>query len=249
MNENEKNPKGQDNVLERAKRIEEKSARIAEKGKRIAQKNEYEYVFPKREDTKTDINTDQKIPDETTGAKKEDGSSQKKSPVKQRKSNGGIIVASVLSTISILLLASVAICAMLGLFPHSVPGDVSINVSGNGPIQYEGYEASPDMLEDVKHSVVVINTESTTGYGIGSGIIMTEDGYIVTNYHVVEKAKTISVSLYNSTRSVDAELVGFSESDDIAVLKIEAEGLSPVVLGDSDNLNVGDSVVNRLQSR
>ncbi len=82
----------------------------------------------------------------------------------------------------------------------------------------------------------------TTSAASGSGFIVTDDGYIVTNYHVVEDSDSITVSLYSGD-SYDALLVGYDESKDLAVLKIEAEALPPVILGNSDNLNVGDSVV------
>ena len=82
----------------------------------------------------------------------------------------------------------------------------------------------------------------TTSAASGSGFILTGDGYVLTNYHVIESSNSISVTLYDG-KSYDAVLVGYDESSDIAVLKIDAEGLTPVVLGDSDNLNVGDSVV------
>ncbi|MCD7847464.1 MAG: trypsin-like peptidase domain-containing protein [Oscillospiraceae bacterium] len=83
---------------------------------------------------------------------------------------------------------------------------------------------------------------TTTSAASGSGFIVSSDGYILTNYHVVEDSDSITVSLYNG-ESYTAALVGYDESNDIAVLKIEAEGLSTVTLGDSDALNVGDSVV------
>ncbi len=76
----------------------------------------------------------------------------------------------------------------------------------------------------------------------GSGFIISADGYIITNYHVIEEAESVKVTTY-SGESYDATIVGYDESNDIAVLKIDAEGLSPVVIGDSDNMNVGDSVV------
>lgn len=82
----------------------------------------------------------------------------------------------------------------------------------------------------------------TTSAASGSGFIFTDDGYILTNYHVVEDSNSITVALYNG-KTHDAKLVGYDESNDVAVLKIEAENLTPVVLGNSDNLNVGDSVV------
>ena len=99
-------------------------------------------------------------------------------------------------------------------------------------------------------STVGITTSITTNFwgyqtvnaASGSGFIVTDDGYILTNYHVVEDADSITVSMYEG-QTYEAELVGFDASNDVAVLKIEAEGLTPVVLGDSDNLNVGDNVV------
>ena len=100
------------------------------------------------------------------------------------------------------------------------------------------------------NSTVGINTSITTNYfgyrtsaaASGSGFIITADGYIVTNYHVIEDSNSITVTTYDGTE-YDAALVGGDESNDLAVIKIEAEGLTPVVLGDSDLLSVGDDVV------
>ena len=82
----------------------------------------------------------------------------------------------------------------------------------------------------------------TTSAASGSGFILTADGYILTNFHVVENSNAITVSLYDGT-SYDAQLIGYDESNDIAVLKVGAQGLRPVILGDSDKMFVGDSVV------
>ncbi len=82
----------------------------------------------------------------------------------------------------------------------------------------------------------------TTSAASGSGFVFSKDGYILTNYHVVEDSDSITVSMYDG-KTHDAKLVGYDESNDVAVLKIEADNLVPVVLGNSDNLNVGDSVV------
>lgn len=79
----------------------------------------------------------------------------------------------------------------------------------------------------------------------GSGFIVTSDGYIVTNYHVIADAYTggykVSVMLYNGAK-YDAEIKGVEESNDIAVLKINATGLSAATLGNSDNLQVGETI-------
>jgi len=100
------------------------------------------------------------------------------------------------------------------------------------------------------NSTVGITTSITTNYwgykttaaASGSGFIFSSNGYILTNFHVVENSDTITVSLYDGS-SYDAELIGYDAQNDVAVLKIEAENLTPVVLGNSDNLNVGDDVV------
>ena len=100
------------------------------------------------------------------------------------------------------------------------------------------------------NSTVGITTSITTNYfgyqstaaASGSGFIITEDGYSITNYHVIENSNSVTVTMYDGT-SFDAVVVGYDEKNDLAVLKVNATGLTPVVLGDSDNLNVGDSVV------
>ena len=82
----------------------------------------------------------------------------------------------------------------------------------------------------------------TTSAASGSGFIISKDGYILTNHHVIEDSSSITVSFYDGT-SKEATLIGYDASNDIAVLKVEATNLVPVVLGDSNNLNVGDTVV------
>lgn len=81
-----------------------------------------------------------------------------------------------------------------------------------------------------------------TGTSSGSGFILSEDGYIVTNYHVIDGANAIKVTL-NNGQEYDATLIGGEETNDVAVLKIDGiSGLKPVVLGDSDSLVVGQEV-------
>ena len=82
----------------------------------------------------------------------------------------------------------------------------------------------------------------TTSAASGSGFVITADGYILTNYHVVEDSDSITVSMYDGT-TYDAKLIGYDAGNDLAVLKVDAENLVPVILGDSDSLQVGDDVV------
>lgn len=101
--------------------------------------------------------------------------------------------------------------------------------------------------------VGITTTISTAGYFgtvntgtiSGSGFLLSEDGYIITNYHVVETADQaglpITVVLYDGTE-YEAQIVGREDVNDLAVLKIEATGLTPVTVGDSDAIQVGDEI-------
>lgn len=110
-----------------------------------------------------------------------------------------------------------------------------------------------DVASAVTPSVVVVTTEQivTDNYfwggqqvlsGAGSGVILTTDGYIVTNYHVVEGARQITVTLHDDS-TYTATVVGSDQQSDIALLKIDATGLTPAVLGDSDSVQVGEVVI------
>ena len=102
-------------------------------------------------------------------------------------------------------------------------------------------------------SVVEINIEGqTTGYGFfggtyttqaaGSGVIISKDGYIITNNHVVEGATSISVKTSDGTEYA-ATLVGTDSKSDIGVIKVEADNLTPATIGDSSTISVGDTAV------
>ena len=82
----------------------------------------------------------------------------------------------------------------------------------------------------------------TTAAASGSGFILTDDGYILTNHHVIENSTAITVALYDGT-TYDAKLIGADPTNDIAVLKVDAKDLVPVVLGDSSKMNVGEEVL------
>jgi serine protease Do len=78
--------------------------------------------------------------------------------------------------------------------------------------------------------------------GSGSGIIYSEDGYIITNYHVIENATSVMITLSDGTE-YDARIIGSDASSDLAVLKVEAEDLPEAELGDSSALQIGELVV------
>ena len=98
-----------------------------------------------------------------------------------------------------------------------------------------------EIYEKTTNSVVSIEVKASDGYSTGSGIILTEDGYIVTNAHVVAGGEAVQVIFRNNHR-LEASLVGFEPQEDLAVLKVEVSGLVPARFGDSDLLQVGDPV-------
>jgi len=91
-------------------------------------------------------------------------------------------------------------------------------------------------------SVVAVRGYTGLGYTWGSGIVMTEDGYLLTNTHMLDNVDSVEVTLYDGS-SYEAKLVGNDPVSDVAVLKIDAAGLVPAQFGDSDALRVGDPVV------
>lgn len=108
-----------------------------------------------------------------------------------------------------------------------------------------------DMVDEISPSVVEVFTETKqvsswfqeyVTEGAGSGVVLTEDGYIVTNHHVIDGASTIKVRL-NSGQTYTAALTGTDEKTDLAVLKINASGLTAAKMTDSSKARVGDFVI------
>lgn len=83
--------------------------------------------------------------------------------------------------------------------------------------------------------------QTVTGAAAGSGFVITEDGYILTNYHVIDGANSIKVTFDNG-KEYTATYVGGEEKNDIAVIKVDATGLTPVVIGKSSDMLVGEQV-------
>ena len=132
--------------------------------------------------------------------------------------------------------------------------DSSTDSTGNSISATSGTGLSTaQVAEMVSPSVVVITTEQVVysqwswygqnqvESGAGSGVIISSDGYILTCAHVVDGASTITVTI--GDKDYPATLVGEDTTSDIAVIKIEADGLTPATVGDSDGLKVGQSVM------
>ena len=128
----------------------------------------------------------------------------------------------------------------------------ALNTTNYNLTKATGSELSiQEIIAKNENSVVAITTGSVSTdswarqyvtNGAGSGVIYSEDGYIITNNHVIDGASTIQVTLHDGT-TYDATLVSTDEQSDVAVIKIDAKDLTPVTLGDSSKLNVGDLAV------
>ena len=140
--------------------------------------------------------------------------------------------------------------------PTQTNSDTEAKVETVGAFSESGQFTKAQIVEMSAPSVVGIDTISTAttnsywyGYGqsydvpgSGSGVILTEDGYIATCAHVVEGAKSVKVTLNDDT-AYDATIVGTDKRNDIAIIKIDATGLTPAVVGDSETLTVGSEVI------
>ena len=134
---------------------------------------------------------------------------------------------------------------------NSVP-DVSLqDKPGDGTDLYDGSAldgglSNAEIYKKVSPSVVAIVAGQGSGFsaqkGLGSGIIMSEDGYIITNAHLTENATDFEVILADGENSYKAQVVGSDTRNDLAVLKISASGLTPAEFGDSSQTEVGERV-------
>ena len=121
--------------------------------------------------------------------------------------------------------------------------DTTAPVNPDGMTPAQVYAANVDAVVAISNQGLTTNIFGQTSEtaSSGSGFIISEDGYVVSNYHVVSGANVLSV-ITSDGNEYDAKLVGYDESNDLSVLKIEAEGLTAVKLGSSDALVEGDQV-------
>jgi len=165
--------------------------------------------------------------------------------------------------VAAMLIVSILCSAALGFGGGYLANN--LNTSSSGSININKVEAcntsssgSPssnttsDIVKKTADSVVEIATEGVkTGsfaqqyvvQGAGSGVIISEDGYIITNYHVIEDANSVTVTLRDGKTNYTAAVIGSDSDNDIALLKVDATGLTPATFGDSSTLAVGDYVV------
>ena len=180
-----------------------------------------------------------------------------KKPKKQRKpiSRGGIAIA-----LAVTMVFSCGLGFGGGYFANKVntstSGSLNITKTSNSGTTTTASSTSKanstsEIVKKTADSVVEISTESVvTGsfaqqyvqQGAGSGVIISQDGYILTNNHVINGANSVKVRLRDGTE-YDATIIGSDSDNGIALLKVNATGLSPATFGDSNSLAVGDYVV------
>lgn len=154
----------------------------------------------------------------------------------------GIIVLTALVSVA----SCAAFLAATGYLSTSENGVYKVNQVSSQTTSVSssasGILTTPEIIQKVIPSVVGLTTASSSGEGSGSGIIFSEDGYIVTNQHVISGAQAIKVTTSDG-QEYEAALVGQDEKTDLAVVKINANNLSAAEIGNSDELVQGETVL------
>lgn len=173
----------------------------------------------------------------------------KKKP-KKEKNRRGLAAIWTLTVLCLIVSVSSAAVSVSGLVAKS--GSAFVYPQTNTPTYETAKSAPTDLLtvsgvsEKVSPSTVMITAEVSNGYqtgtSMGSGFFITTDGVIVTNYHVIENARSVSVTTNDGTE-YQAKVLGSDSTTDIAVLKVEGSGFVAAELGDSSKAKVGDQIV------
>lgn len=186
-----------------------------------------------------------------------DGQHFEEAEIKFRSNNKGK-VKRLLKGIAFILIASISGGASGAFLINYKYSKYPFNYGPNNPSLLDQNNNAPTVdipknsitkvAETVGPTVVGISNKNETFFGertsgSGSGIIFDPNGYIVTNYHVIEGAEKVTVKLVSSNKTFDAKYVGGDPSRDIAVIKIDAKGLPVARFGDSSKVKVGDVAV------
>ena len=234
------------------------------------EQNLYHYTY-RKDGTEPGQRYDAKQPtvDEQLGSyrQQQEQQTQNSQPVYQSQPQGGQTPHKNGKNRLGLKIASLAlVCALLGglvgggtaylVSNSSSSNTTEVNVSNRKPteIQLKTVDGKNPMTDAELYaanvnSVVSINVSTTTNVfgrttesaASGSGFFITKDGYILTNYHVIEGASTVKVTAYDGT-TYDAAVIGGDEDYDIAVIKVEGTNFQPVVIGKSGSVQIGETV-------
>jgi serine protease Do len=162
-----------------------------------------------------------------------------------------VVVAAVLSAVlaagGTAALVTGPLAAPAGSAPAAAGAGQTVAKASNGVTTTPDL---PEVVAAVRDSVVTITSKgfSSRGFaeipstGVGSGVVLTADGYILTNKHVVHGSQSLTVELADGEQ-FPATIVKESDETDLALIKIEATGLTPAVIGDSEALKVGQTVI------
>ncbi|MBQ6622212.1 MAG: trypsin-like peptidase domain-containing protein [Mogibacterium sp.] len=187
-----------------------------------------------------------------SGSRSSEGGSVQKQDLKRYVTKKGLAIAMVFT-----MLVSSAIGAAVGVLAArqtAAENASAMQQLSQSQQMLEAATGSNKTIEEIvkenEDSVVEINTlvttmsmwGSTEGEAAGSGVIVRENGYIVTNNHVIEGAHAITVTLHNG-EEYSAQIVGTDQQNDLAVLKIDGDDFDAVTFGNSDELSVGDLTV------
>lgn len=185
-------------------------------------------------------------------------------PKKQKKGGHGAVTIAVACLLAAVIgaVSGVTAVKLTSKNTDSTPLTSSSGISGSN-VNINVDETAESVVEAVAQKVTpsVVGIRTTTSVrsffggnssstGEGSGVVYSSDGYIITNYHVISSAVTnksdskIEVFLDSvNSKSYEATVVGYNISTDLAVIKIDATGLTPISISDSDNLKVGQYVI------
>jgi serine protease Do len=169
-----------------------------------------------------------------------------------RRGTATVVAAAVLSAV----LAAGGTAALVtgplgqGPAPTNANGGAAVTTAAGSNGATASVPALTDVVAAVRDSVVTITSEgfSSRGFqnipstGVGSGIVLTADGYILTNKHVVTGSQSLTVELADG-RQLPATIVKESADKDLALIKVDATGLSPATIGDSASLQVGETTI------
>ena len=171
-----------------------------------------------------------------------------------RRSGGRTVVAAALLSA---VLASGGTAAVVGIVrpaavvsPPAATPNANVTSNGGTTVTTVTHEDITDVVASAKDSVVTLTSEiqsargpfGGTATGIGSGIILTADGYTLTNRHVVEGSTSLKATLADGSE-YPATVVKVSDDQDLALVKIAATGLKPATIGDSDGIAVGQTAI------
>jgi putative serine protease PepD len=150
-------------------------------------------------------------------------------------------------TLAVVAAATLVAGGLAGTVGALVGDDGAARAAANTPIATSTSDTTAtdvsSVVRKVLPSVVQVNVTLPNGEGIGSGVVLSSDGRVLTNNHVVDGATSVTVTLSDG-RTVDAEVLGTDPASDLALIKAEGvSGLTAAKFGDSDDVRVGDEVI------